>query len=151
MSWDEVLLTDLSALSDFSSCGLPNDIETVGTLTSLYDAWDDAWGEWVIPKIEDVFGVKVDKTTILLVDLVDLFDRIEKQPSLSLRHSFATPSPLNTKQKGFDKAPELTKRFQATGAVAFFSFTAADRLALTTLLSNGPPMRTARDAASLRE
>jgi hypothetical protein len=79
MDWDSILVTDLSALSDFSSCGLPDDIETGDTLESLYNAWD----AWVIPKIEEVFGIRLEKTTILLVDL---FDTIEKKPALSIRH-----------------------------------------------------------------
>jgi hypothetical protein len=79
MDWDGVILTDGCRLSDFSFCGMPEDLEIGPSLSSSYRAWD----AWVIEKIESVFSVRLEKTT---VSMIDVFDRIEKRPSLALRH-----------------------------------------------------------------
>lgn len=69
LNFDECLVTDESRLSDFSGCGLPDSIEA-DTLNALYDAWD----EWIIGVVNEAYGLKLNTTSILLVDL---FEEIE--------------------------------------------------------------------------
>ncbi len=69
LNFDECLVTDESRLSDFSGCGLPDSIEA-DTLNALYDAWD----EWIIGVVYEAYGLKLNTTSILLVDL---FEEIE--------------------------------------------------------------------------
>jgi len=71
MNYDECLVTDLSALSDFSSCGLPDDHPETETLEQLYAAWD----VWVTAKVREVYGIHLETTAILFVDL---FEQIEQ-------------------------------------------------------------------------
>jgi hypothetical protein len=41
MDYGECIVTDESRLSDFASCGLPEDIaDATHSLTALYSAWD---------------------------------------------------------------------------------------------------------------
>ena len=48
MDYGECIVTDESRLSDFASCGLPEDIaDTTLSLQALYSAWD----AWVVPAI----------------------------------------------------------------------------------------------------
>jgi hypothetical protein len=73
MDYGECIVTDESRLSDFASCGLPEDIaDTTQSLMSLYSAWDT----WVVPAICSRYGLAGISTTILLVDL---FEQIERQ------------------------------------------------------------------------
>ena len=73
MDYGECIVTDGSRLSDFASCGLPEDIaDTTQSLKALYSAWD----AWVVPAICSRYGVADLSTTMLLVDL---FDAIERQ------------------------------------------------------------------------
>ncbi len=73
MDYGECVVTDESRLSDFASCGLPEDIaDATQSLKDLYAAWD----AWVVPAICSRYGLADISTTILLVDL---FDAIERQ------------------------------------------------------------------------
>jgi tRNA A-37 threonylcarbamoyl transferase component Bud32 len=81
MHYNEYLITDESVLSDFSFCGdFTDDYEEEvvdihnkdSSMKPLYEAWD----EWVINKIYLTYGIKLEKTTI---GLVELFEMIEKQ------------------------------------------------------------------------
>ncbi|MDP2007189.1 MAG: hypothetical protein Q8K45_16045 [Rubrivivax sp.] len=73
MDYGECIVTDESRLSDFASCGLPEDIaDTTQSLQALYSAWD----AWVVPAICSRYGLADLSTTMLLVDL---FDAIERQ------------------------------------------------------------------------
>lgn len=75
MDYCECIVTDESRLSDFASCGLPEDIaDTTQNLQALYSAWD----AWVVPAICSRYGLADLSTTMLLVDL---FDAIEHQGS----------------------------------------------------------------------
>ncbi|MFN0303671.1 MAG: hypothetical protein ACKVQU_25325 [Burkholderiales bacterium] len=73
IDYDECLVTDESRLSDFASCGLPDEIAdaTVG-LKTLYAAWD----AWVTPVICERYKLFDVAPTVLLVDL---FERIEQR------------------------------------------------------------------------
>ena len=73
MDYSECIVTDESRLSDFASCGLPDDIaDGTQSLKALYSAWD----VWVVPVIGSRYGLADISTTILLVDL---FEQIERQ------------------------------------------------------------------------
>jgi hypothetical protein len=73
MDYGECIVTDESRLSDFSSCGLPEDIaDATRSLNELYSAWD----AWVVPAICSRYGLVDVLPTILLVDL---FEQIERQ------------------------------------------------------------------------
>ena len=73
MDYGECVVTDESRLSDFASCGLPEDIaDATQSLKALYSAWD----AWVVPVICSRYGLTEISTTILLVDL---FEQIERQ------------------------------------------------------------------------
>jgi hypothetical protein len=73
MDYGECIVTDESRLSDFASCGLPEDIaDATQSLTALYSAWD----AWVVPVICSRYGLADISMTILVVDL---FDAIERQ------------------------------------------------------------------------
>ena len=62
----DCLVTDESRLSDFSSCGLPEEkAKGANTLPELYRLWDI----WVIERIEKTYKLRIDKTNILLIDL----------------------------------------------------------------------------------
>lgn len=69
----ECLVTDESRLSDFASCGLPDDLaDATNCLGELYAAWD----AWVVPVICRRYGLADFSPTILLVDL---FAQIEQR------------------------------------------------------------------------
>jgi hypothetical protein len=71
--YGECIVTDESRLSDFSSCGLPEDIAgATQSLKELYAAWD----AWVVPDICRRYGLVDVSPTILLVDL---FEQIERR------------------------------------------------------------------------
>ena len=73
MDYSECIVTDESRLSDFASCGLPDEIaDGAQSLKALYSAWDG----WVVPVICSRYGLADISTTILLVDL---FTQIERQ------------------------------------------------------------------------
>ena len=73
MDYGECIVTDESRLSDFASCGLPEDIaDTTQNLQALYSAWD----AWVVPAICSRYGLTETSTTILLVGL---FEQNERQ------------------------------------------------------------------------
>jgi hypothetical protein len=73
MDYSECIVTDESRLSDFSSCGLPEDIaDAAQGLKELYSAWD----VWVVAVICDRYGLEDVSPTVLLVEL---FERIEWQ------------------------------------------------------------------------
>ena len=77
MASTECVVTDESRLSDFSSCGLPDNLgnEAKG-LKELYAVWD----AWVVPVICDRYDLEAKylQPTILLVEL---FEKIEQQRS----------------------------------------------------------------------
>jgi len=78
----ECMVTDLSWLSDFSSCGLPRDMVTKEMrLPEVYAVWD----EWVKKAIVVRYGV-VLKTTKL--PLTDIFEQIVQQstPAKEIRN-----------------------------------------------------------------
>ena len=64
LSPDEVFISDESALSDFSGCGLPDGIE----YASL-DEEHRAWKTWVLERIQACYGVGPADTDVLLVEL----------------------------------------------------------------------------------
>ena len=73
MDCSDCLVTDESRLSDFSSCGMPDELADATTgLQELYAAWR----VWVVPVIKDRYGLDDVVPSILLVDL---FERIEQQ------------------------------------------------------------------------
>ena len=73
MEYSECLVTDESSLSDFSSCGMPDELADSTTgLKELYAAWR----VWVAPVIKARYGLDDVESSILLVDL---FEKIEQQ------------------------------------------------------------------------
>ena len=76
INYDECFISDESRLSDFSSCGLPDDLDIKGTLEELYDFWD----EFIIKRIESMYGIKVPTD----IYLTDLFETI-RQDQLRMR------------------------------------------------------------------
>ena len=65
MSWDQCLLTDESTLSDFSGSG-PCGLMPEDSLEEYYAAWD----AWVLERIENLYGVRQETTSVLLVDFL---------------------------------------------------------------------------------
>ncbi len=73
LDYGECLVTDESRLTDFSSCGMPDDLaETTTGLKELYAAWR----VWVVPVVCRRYGLDDLMPSILLVDL---FEKIEQQ------------------------------------------------------------------------
>jgi hypothetical protein len=80
IEFDECLVTDESRLSDFSSCGLPDQLgDEAQGLKELYAAWD----EWVTPVICERYGLAVTEVSPTLL-LVELFEKIEQQQTRQL-------------------------------------------------------------------
>lgn len=72
LDYGECIVTDESRLSDFASCGLPEDIaDSAQGLKELYAAWDD----WVVPVICGRYRLEQISPTILLVELFELIER----------------------------------------------------------------------------
>lgn len=66
------IVTDESRLSDFASCGLPEEIAgATQSLKARYSAWD----AWAVPAICSRYGLKDISTTILFVDLLAQIER----------------------------------------------------------------------------
>jgi hypothetical protein len=73
MEYGECIITDESRLSDFASCGLPEDIaDATQSLKALYSAWE----AWVVPVTCSRYGLADISPTILFADL---FEQIERQ------------------------------------------------------------------------
>ena len=79
MEYSACIVTDESRLSDFASCGLPDDIAD-GTLSlkALYTAWD----VWVVTVNCSRYRLTEVSTAILHVDL---FTQIERQRLKKIR------------------------------------------------------------------
>jgi hypothetical protein len=76
MDYGECIVTDESRLSDFASCGLPEDItDATQSLKALYSAWD----AWVVSVICSRYRLADISTTMLLVDLFDAIERRGRQ------------------------------------------------------------------------
>lgn len=76
MDWDDCLVTDESALSDFSLCGIPRDQLPEGPdLKQCYAIWD----AWVLQKVKDEFGVELPRTGLLLLTVFDLIEAHRRQ------------------------------------------------------------------------
>jgi len=71
MRYEDCLVTDQSALSDFVGRG-SLDLQGSESLEEIYDKWDALMRDIVF----DEYGVNLEKTNILLVDL---FHRIENK------------------------------------------------------------------------
>jgi len=65
---DRWFISDESSLSDFSTCGLPE-----GEYDSL-EAARAAWDEWIVTEIKKKYGIKINSTAILLLDLFKLIE-----------------------------------------------------------------------------
>ena len=77
INYDECLVTDESRLSDFSGCGIPDEIgEGLTEMRALYDAWD----AWVVPVICTRYGLVTSElqTTVRLVDLFEQIEQLER-------------------------------------------------------------------------
>ena len=71
LNFDECLVTDESRLSDFFSCGLPDNLaDTTHSLFDLYAAWD----AWIVPFVSERFQIVEVSPADLLVEL---FEKIE--------------------------------------------------------------------------
>lgn len=79
INYDECFISDESWLSDFSSCGLPEDFNSDGmSLEELYNEWD----KYIVIKIKEAYGIELDMSKKVV--LVELFEQI-RQDSLKLR------------------------------------------------------------------
>jgi hypothetical protein len=67
MDSDECLLTDDSYLSDFSSCGMPD--ELAGNAVGLRDLYA-AWNAWVLGALRSRYGLEYDTTAVPLLTLL---------------------------------------------------------------------------------
>jgi hypothetical protein len=66
LSYDECLITDESNLSDFSACGLPEELSgNAGSLQELYQRWD----KWVVPRVCERYGIASFATNIRMTAL----------------------------------------------------------------------------------
>lgn len=71
LDYDQCFVSDLSDLSDFASCGLPDSVELADEgLDTLYTAWDT----WVTAEVDRRYRVQLATTHIRLTEL---FARIE--------------------------------------------------------------------------
>lgn len=66
MDFDECLVTDESRLSDFSSCGMPDELaDKTTSLKELYAAWD----VWALAELRSRYGLDYPSTAMPLVAL----------------------------------------------------------------------------------
>lgn len=78
MDFGECLVTDESRLSDFSSCGMPDELaDTTTSLKELHAAWD----VWALAELRSRYGLEYPSTSL---PLVTLFRDIEQY--LARRH-----------------------------------------------------------------
>ena len=83
MEYGECLVTDESRLSDFASCGMPDELaDATDGLKDLYAAWD----LWVVPVIYQRYGIDGVKPTMLLVHLFDKIEQQRSTPGARQRH-----------------------------------------------------------------
>ena len=62
--FDDCLITDESTLSDFSSCGLPEELaDTAPSLKALYAIWD----EWVLNELRTRYALEYTTTAVPLL------------------------------------------------------------------------------------
>lgn len=80
MSWDEVLVTDESDLSDFSTCGMPEDDFPEG---ANYGECCRLWNAWVIARISALYRVRLADTRIRLVELFRQVENSTNNPLLN--------------------------------------------------------------------
>lgn len=64
--WHETLLTDETTLADFTGEGLPLEIQKQAATPQELDA---LWNQWVIVRIEEMFGMAPESTSVRLVEL----------------------------------------------------------------------------------
>lgn len=77
MDFDECLVTDESHLSDFSSCGMPDELaDKTANLKELYAAWD----VWVLGELRSRYGLDYPSTAVPLVALFrDIEQHLERR------------------------------------------------------------------------
>lgn len=76
IDWDQCLVTDESALSDFSFSGMPAErIPAQGTLAQHYAVWD----AWVLAKIQEEFGATIPRTGLRLLAVFELIEQHRRQ------------------------------------------------------------------------
>ena len=79
MDYSECLVTYESCLSDFSSCGMPDELADSTTgLKELYAAWR----VWVVQVVNDRYGLDDLTSSILLVDLFEKIEQHRRAPSV---------------------------------------------------------------------
>ena len=67
LSYDDCLVTDETHLSDFSSCGLPEDFaEPPSGLKALYAAWD----KWILAEIKQRYNLDYATTAVPLLTVL---------------------------------------------------------------------------------
>lgn len=67
LNFDAYLVTDESRLSDFSSCGMPDELaDTATSLKDLYATWD----VWVLAELKSRYGLNYSSTAVPLVALL---------------------------------------------------------------------------------
>ncbi len=76
----DCLLTDLSTLSDFTGSGMPAD-----PANDVLDYRDycRAWDRWVLDRIEQVFGVRIERTTLTFIQIVERLTQAQLVPTLN--------------------------------------------------------------------
>ena len=68
MDYEECLVTDESSLSDFSSCGLPDNDKEYNSLEELYNDWK----VFILSKINNTYNIELDNPHILLIHLFEI-------------------------------------------------------------------------------
>ncbi len=89
--YSAVIATDISSLSDFMGRGMDEDSDEWGEFNRLinseerdsYEKLLDFWDEFILGKIKDKYGIELDSTNALLIDI---FRRIDAQKKVSYKH-----------------------------------------------------------------
>ena len=78
----QVLLTDLSSLSDFTGQGeLPSNLQALAN-AAAYKDFCRAWDRWVLERVQVTFGIRVERTTAPLVQLLVAIEESRKPRTL---------------------------------------------------------------------
>lgn len=85
-NYDEVLITDLSCLSDFNGRGFGEDSAEKDEFYKLINSEEsssysdilDFWDNFIINKIKNTYGVEISSTNIKLIDIFSQLSDLKK-------------------------------------------------------------------------
>lgn len=75
LDYGQVMVTDLSDLSDFAYSGMPDGALDVQRPRKELTA---AWDKWAIERVQEVYGITLKTTVVNLVQLFNLIDQSKK-------------------------------------------------------------------------